>query len=205
MKTELSSLEIRVLADELKGIVGARVQKIFQEKNMMHLSMHVPGQGTKTLLVGDGKIFLSKYRLVHSDVPTNFAMYLRKYCKNQRIKNVYQHDFERIVIIEMDEYKLIVELFSKGNVIFADKDNSIWSVLERQLWSSRSIKQKEAYVFPPRGIDPTALTGEVFLKALLNSDKQIVAFLARELSLGGTFAEEVCLMAKIDKKKTCNT
>ncbi len=204
MKTELSSLEIKVLTDELKCLIGARIQKIYQEKKTMHLSMHVPREGTKTLIIGDGKIFLTKYKLKHSEIPTAFAMYLRKYCKGQKITNITQHNFERIVMLEMGEYKLIIELFSKGNVIFADKDNNIWSVLERQSWSSRKIKQKEEYKFPPTGINPTTLTHESLEKSLANSEKQLVAFLARELSLGGTFAEEVCHHAKQDKKTQCS-
>ena len=205
MKTELSSLEIKVLTDELKCLIGARIQKIYQEKKTMHFSMHVPRQGTKTLIIGDGKIFLTKYRLKHSEIPSAFAMYLRKYCKGQKITDITQHDFERIVMLEMGEYKLIIELFSKGNVIFADKDNKIWSVLERQLWSSRKIKQKEEYIFPPAGINPMTLTHESLEKSLAASEKQLVAFLAREMSLGGTFAEEVCHIAKQDKKMPCNT
>ncbi len=205
MKTELSSLEIKVLAGELECLTGARIQKVYQEKKMVHLSMHVPRKGTKTLIIGDGKIFLTKYRLKHSENPTSFAMYLRKYCKGQRIRKVFQHDFERIMIMEMDDYKLIIELFSRGNVIFADKDNSIWSLLERQLWSSRKVRQKEEYKFPPCGINPTALTASALEKSLAHSEKQVVAFLARELSLGGTFAEEVCCIAKTDKKKPCNS
>ncbi|RLG15385.1 MAG: hypothetical protein DRN71_01520 [Candidatus Nanohalarchaeota archaeon] len=205
MKTELSSLEIRVLTDELKCLIGARIQKVYQEKKTMHLSMYVPRQGTKTLIIGDGKIFLTKYRLKHSEIPTAFAMYLRKYCKGQKITNIFQHEFERIVILEMGEYNLIIELFSKGNVIFADKDNNIWSVLERQSWSSRKIKQREEYKFPPAGINPMSLTCAVLEKSLAASEKQLVAYLARELSLGGTFAEEVCCLAKIDKKTQCST
>lgn len=205
LKTELSSLEIRVLTDELKCLIGGRIQKVFQENKTVQLLMHVPGLGTKTLIIGNGKIFLTKYRLKHSQVPTSFAMYLRKYCKGHRIRNIYQHDFERIVIIEMDEYNLIIELFSKGNVIFTDKDNSIWSVLERQFWSSRKIKQREEYRFPPQGINPILLTADVLEKSLNHSEKQIIAFLARDLSIGGTFAEEVCHLAKIDKNRMCNT
>ncbi len=205
MKKELSSLDIKVLADELKCLCGARIQKIYQEQKTMHISMHVPRHGTKTLIVGDGKIYLTKYRHRHSEIPSSFAMYLRKYCKSQRIKSIFQHDFERILIIEMEDYKLIIELFSKGNVIFADKDNNIWSVLERQSWSSRKIRQKEQYQFPPAGIDPTILTPEALERSFAHSEKQLVAFLARELSLGGIFAEEVCYLAKIDKKKPCNT
>lgn len=205
MKTELSSLEISVIADELKSIIGARIQKVYQDDKVIHLSLHVPGQGTKTLIIGDGKIFLTKYRLSHSETPSPFAMYLRKHCGGQKIRNVFQHDFERIMIIEIDDYRLIAELFSKGNVIFTDKENRIWSLLERQEWRSRSVKLREEYKFPPQGINPVILTIDVLSKSLGNSDKQIVAFLAREMSLGGTFAEEVCSTAKIDKKKQCRS
>lgn len=205
MKTELSSLEISVIADELKSIVGARIQKVYQDDKVIHLSLHVPGHGTKTLIIGDGKIFLTKYRLGHSETPSPFAMYLRKYCGGQKIRAIFQHDFERIMILEIDNYRLMAELFSKGNVIFTDKENRIWSLLERQEWSSRSVKLREEYKFPPQGINPMILTLNVLSKSLGNSDKQVVAFLAREMSLGGTFSEEVCSIAKIDKKKQCKT
>ncbi len=204
MKQDLSSLDIKYLADELQYLKGARLQKFYQVDRFIIISLHASGKGTQNLVLGDGMFHATKYPVKKPEKPTNFAMVLRKYLKGARIEAIYQHEFERILIIDTGEYFIIAELFSKGNIIFATKkDLRIWSVLERQLFSeTRKLKMHGTYSFPPASYNIKDMKKDDFEKKVLASEKQIVALLAREFSFGGVYAEEVLKIAGIDKKTT---
>lgn len=215
MKEELSSLDIKIIVSELQssGLIGARMEKFYQKEREIHVLLHIPQQGTHTLVLGSGKIFLTKKRFEYGQVPPTFAMTLRKYLGGKKIAAISQHDFDRVVVIETDAHKIIAELFRNGNIVLADPEYKIWSMLERQEWKDRSIKMRETYKFPARGN-----TDEIFSKIISihyleafqsiglkikESEKQIVVFLASVMSFGGEYAEEILSRAKIEKTKSC--
>jgi len=212
MKEELSSLDIKIIVSELqKLLAGARMEKFYQKGREVHILLHLPQQGTHTLVLGAGKIFLTKKRFEYGQTPPAFAMTLRKYLGGKKIAAISQHEFDRVVIIETDahkimestdskllcpsSHKIIAELFRNGNIVLTDADYKIWSMLERQEWKDRAIKMRETYKFPARGN-----TDEIFEK-IKNSEKQVVVFLASEMSFGGEYAEEILSRAGIEKTK----
>lgn len=200
-KTELSSLDVKYIVEELQFLEGARVQKFFQNGKDLQIVMHVSGKGTQQLIAGPGKLYITKYSLEHPEKPTNFAMYLRKHLAGQRLQKVEQVGFERIVILHFPEHKLYLELFGGGNCIVTTENNRIWSVMEKQFWKDRAIKQMELYELPPQKVDLLTLKEAEFTQKLKDSDKKIVVFLASELSLGGIYAEELLTRVKLDKNK----
>ena len=201
MNEELSSLDIKIIVSEMQslGIIGARMEKFYQKGREVHILLHIPQQGTHTLVLGSGKIFLTKKRFEYGQVPPAFAMTLRKYLGGKKIAAISQHDFDRVVVIETDAHKIIAELFRNGNIVLTDPEYKIWSMLERQVWKDRSIKMREKYLFPARGN-----TDEIFGK-ISESEKQIVVFLASEMSFGGEYAEEILSRAGIEKTKSCKS
>ena len=199
MRTQLSSLDLFFLVKELKEfLIGGRIQKVFQDGKKLRIEIFQSGKGTFELYYEPGKLFITEYKRVSGE-PGQFAMHLRKHLKNQKIKDIKQHDFDRIIELETDKNILIFELFSKGNVIFCDKDFNIILPLQVQRWKDRQIAPKRPYEYPPSVINPLVLkTSE--LKELLN-EKLLVKFLATDLSFSGLYAEEICMRAKIDKNK----
>ncbi len=194
----MTSIDIAFALREMESLVGARVEKVFQEGHQIHFALHLPGRGGRTLLAGDGMLFLSEATPPHAKVPTSFAMYLRKYLKGKRINKVVQQGFDRIVALEFDGAKMIFELFRDGNALFVSPDGQILSLLVRERWKDRTLKKGETY-----NMNPFEISLEEFSSAMKN-EKQIVAFLAREMSFGGTYAEEVCARAGIEKSTPCN-
>lgn len=202
MKSEMASLDVAFALREMQDAVGARVEKVFQEESQVHLALHISGKGSRTLVAGPGMFFLSERTPLHADTPTSFAMHLRKHLKGKRIKSVAQHGFDRIVFIEFDGMLLVFELFRDSNAILVSRDGTIQSVMRHEEWKDRKLKRGEKYLPPLSSPDISAISENEFISAL-KSQKQVVAFLAREFSLGGAYAEEVCLRANIDKAKVC--
>lgn len=132
-------------------------------------------------------------------------MQMRKHLDNIIIKKIQQKDSERIAILELEreeKYYLIIELFSKGNIILADNDYKIIGLLEKQSWQSRELRVGEKYQFPPSSLNWKELSAEEMLKTFHKSEKKNLATsLATEIGLGGVYAEELSKAAGIDKNK----
>jgi len=203
MRKELTSLDLKFLSTELKALIGGIIQKAWQEGKEVRLEIFLSGKGTFELFFEPGKIFITEYRRKAPEVPEAFAMALRKHLKGQKILNVSQPRFERIIEMETENNILIFELFSKGNVILCDKKYNIIVPLEVQVWRDRKIIPRMKYQYPPSVADPYELKIEQFYNLLRSTEKDVVRFLAVDLSFSGLYAEEICARACVDKHKLC--
>lgn len=196
---QISSLDLKFLVKELQSLIDAKVDKIYQSKNDILFQLYQ--ENKKLLRITPSLIYLAQEKIV-DDKPTNFCMYLRKYLHQARIKKITQYKFERIIEVILDkkeQYILIIELFSKGNVILCDENYKIMQCLNVQKMKSRKIMPKETYHFPSTEMKNIF---EINKKDLSNIDKEsIVKYLAINFGLGGKYAEEICSRAKVNKNK----
>ena len=82
-------------------------------------------------------------------------------------------------------------------------DYQIITPLEVQIWRERRIVPKAKYQYPPSVANPFELKIDKFYNLLQSTEKDIVRFLAVDLSFSGLYAEEICARAGVDKKKLC--
>ncbi len=198
MINNLQGIELRVVVKELQVLLGSRVQKIYQPSKNEIVIYFYKNQDF-ILRITDKIIHLTKYKRKNPITPSQYAMLLRKNLMNSRIKNIKQIESERILRIEFDnDFSLIIELFSKGNIILL-KEDVIKYPLKIQVWSTRKIKPNEKYELPPKKINLFKVSYSDFKKILMFSDKQIVKVLAVDLGISGVYAEEICLNAGINK------
>lgn len=190
-----------MLGNELAGLAGGRIQKVFQKGKQLRVEIFVSGRGTRELFFEPGKLFMTQYKREASS--GMFSQYLRKHLSGQKIVSVRQAGFERIAEIETESNTLILEMFSKGNAIFCDKSRTILMPLEAQTWKSRKIASKLQYQYPPPVNNPFEMEFPEFQKAVSESEKGAAAFLATAMNLSGKYAEEACARAGVDKSKKC--
>ncbi|MFH1650307.1 MAG: NFACT family protein [Candidatus Woesearchaeota archaeon] len=204
----LAALDIRFLVRDLQSLIHARIDKIYEdsedpkrflfrfrsaEKGKQELFIHVPNW-----------CFLTTRSHEMPTEPPKYCMFLRKHIQGGTILSVEQSGMDRIIIfrIRMKEGTkiLIIELFSKGNVILCKEDMTIISALENQSWSTRTIRGGVKYTFPPVPFDPITATKEKFTEKLLNHKREnIVKGLAMDCALGGDYAEELLERARVKK------
>ena len=209
MKDTVSSFELRHIIAELQELVGAKIEKIFQQEKPLDdflFSFHVPGKGKRYLFLSlPHALCLSSFKPSFPESPPSFCSSLRRKITNAKITGLVQQGFERIVVIQLmtrhGPSSLIIELFSSGNIILVDENNIILATLHRKIWNeNRKIIHGQTYQFPSEQIDPSALTREEFDQLLGTSTKEsLVTFLAIDLSLGGTYAEYILSRTSLDK------
>lgn len=208
MKTQLSSFELRHLLQEFQFLVGAKIEKVFQQpkpRDEFLLVLHVPGKGKQYLYISLPNVLcLSSFKPVFPNTPPSFAASLRRKITNARIQSISQKDFERIVIIELSTKQglsyLYLELFSSGNLILCDENNKILSVLHPKVWQDRTILPAKQYAFPPIQLNPLDLDLDKFKEVIKQSAKEsLVKALAISCSLGGEYSEELISRTNLDK------
>ena len=198
----LTSLDIYFVRQELMSLIDAKIDKIYQpDENTIILQLHKEGKRILKIIL-PGLIFISTTKSAGDQL--NFSRFLRKQLANYRLKNIEQKNFERILELEFankDKKIMIIELFSKGNVILCDQDYKIISALKVQSWKDRTIKPNEKYLYPPSASSRFNSNLGEFAEMLKISNKEsIVKTLAIDFSFGGVYAEEICFRAGIDKK-----
>lgn len=204
----MSNVDIYAVSSELsKSLKDARFQKAYQPtKDTVLIRFHVPGFGRRDVIFQAGlRVHITQYPPLNPKVPPSFPMLLRKYLSGATVSSVRQHNFDRIMEIDFQKehkFTLIIELFSKGNIILLDEEGQIILPLKRKLWQDRKISSKETYKYPPeRGVNPLHADISEIKDLFLNSNSDIIRTLATS-GFGGLYAEEIVLRAEVTKDKT---
>lgn len=203
MKESLSSLDVFALVNELQGIVGTRVEKVYHpELEHLVLALRMPREDKRYLhfLVGRW-LFISERNVESPAQPSDFAMMLRKRITGAKVKAVRQQGFERIVVLELEKdlrYELVLEIFADGNVILV-KDGVIVQPLRSHTWKHRDVRARKPFMFPPAVPDPLGMSSEELRDLITASDTDLVRTLATRLNLGGRYSEETCARAGLER------
>jgi len=205
MKKEMNAVDILAIAKEMQVLVGGYVDKVFQWEGKNVLFRINAPTGKRELLLRDGKwLYLPKDRPETPDTPNNFAVHLRKLLSNARVVSVEQRDFDRIIVMKAttkeSTFEIIFEVFGEGNVLVVDQGRIV-NCLEQKTWKHRDVRIGAEYQFPPSRFDPLTADLNAFMNAVKGSTADTVRTLATSANLGGQYAEEACVLAKIDKSK----
>ena len=126
------------IIEELKGIIGYKVDKIYQpNKNTVIIGLYKSGKNISLLSCIDAKnyrIHLSRKQYENPIIAPSFCMLLRKHLIGLKIKSVDSNDLERIAFFEFENLenpnkpiikKLIIELMGKHSNIILTNENGI--------------------------------------------------------------------------------
>jgi len=201
-KRSMSSFDILAETRELSGLEGSWFQKAYTPTpDSLLIRLRRPGGGKVSLLTQIGRFLLSTSEDVPvPGAPAHLASMVRKHVANVPLERIEQHGFDRVIVIsfgrDMDT-QLILELFGKGNVVLL-KEGRILGLHRSEVWKDRTLRPGAEYVFPTSRAGPIGVEMDG-LKAALEGGHDLVRALARGLNLGGTYAEEVCLLAGVEK------
>jgi len=213
-KKEFTSFDVATCVRELKNtILNSRVNNIYQlDAKTLLFKLHKPDNPAFRLLIEAGKrMHLTSYEEEKLSTPPAFCMALRKYLRNSRLVNIEQHEFERIIAFQFTTNvgvsKLVLELFGEGNIVLANEKDEILQALAYKRMRDRNILRGETFVFAPSsGKNPFKTSREEFQEELKQfGDVEVVRALARLLSIGGLYAEEILQKSRVDKTKICKT
>ena len=211
-KKEFTSFDVAAVVRELReNILDSRVNNIYQvDAKTLIFKLHKAESPAFQLLLEAGRrLHLTSYAAEKPQVPPAFCMALRKYLRNGWLVNVEQYEFERVVVFHFKtkngRVRLILELFGDGNIILVGENDKILQALVYKRMRDRNIVRGETFLFAPSsGQNPFKVSHEELRNGLKSfGDVEVVRSIARFLSIGGLYAEEVLLKAGVDKAKHC--
>ena len=145
-----------------------------------------------------GKRFnLTDYSMKAPEKPSQVAIVLRKHLENKILERMEQHGFDRVIVLDFGENKIILEFFSHGNMILTDKNDKIILTFRREEWKDRKLEKGQTYLFPKGALNPYDTSLSEFKEIF--TEKDAVRSLVKSLSFGGDYAEEICALAGVEK------
>ncbi len=201
-KRSMSSFDILAETRELSQLQGSWFQKAYSPTpDSLLVRLRKQGGEKASLLMQNGRFILdTSDEIAIPDSPGHLATMLRKHISNIPLEKIEQHGFDRVVVLSFGRemsVQVVLELFGKGNTLLL-KDGRILGLQRSEVWKDRTLKPGTDYVFPSSRADPTSIDIGG-LKTALEGGHDLVRALALGLNLGGTYAEEVCLLSGIDK------
>jgi predicted ribosome quality control (RQC) complex YloA/Tae2 family protein len=208
MKKAMSNVDVAAMVAELSDrILGGFTGKAYQQSSdKIWLSVQSPAEGRLDLLLVAGRrVNISKAERPASKTPPQFPTMLRNRLSGGRIVEVRQHDFDRVLEIAVERsgarHYLVVELFPKGSMVLLDESRTILSMLKKMVYRGSKMAAGEKYLYHPGQLDPRTISLPDLASWLATAGQDLVRSLVRGLNMGGTYGEEVCLVAGVDKNR----
>lgn len=208
MKKAMSNVDVAAMSAELSDrILGGFMGKAYQQSSdKIWLSVASPAEGRLDLLLVAGKrVNITKADRPASKTPPQFPTMLRNRLTGGRIVEILQHDLDRVLEIAVERsgsrHYLVIELFPKGSMILLDENRQILSMLKKMVYRGSKMAAGEKYLYHPGQLDPRTISLEELCSWLATAGQDLVRSLVRGLNMGGTYGEEVCLVAGVDKNK----
>ena len=142
-----------MVRDIRASLLGQRVANIYDLSEKTYLfKFALPGVSEKILLLMESGIrfHTTKYARDKSDMPSPFAMKLRKYIRTKRLEDVRQLSSDRVVDFKFGSgdgiLHIILELYANGNIILTDGNYEVIALLRsHQFADDVAIKVGEIY------------------------------------------------------------
>ena len=208
MKKAMSNVDVAAIVAELQEmLVGGHVGKAYQiTADTIWLQVQSPTEGRLDLLMEAGRrIHLTKKERKASKTPPQFPTMLRNRLSGGRIADIQQFDLDRVVEITVERgginNYLIVELFPKGSMVLLDESRRILTMLRKMIFRGRKMAAGEEYLYHSVQLDPRTISRSELSGLLATSEQDLVRTIVRCMNMGGTYGEEVCLQAEVDKNK----
>jgi predicted ribosome quality control (RQC) complex YloA/Tae2 family protein len=204
----MTNFDINAIITELtQRFSGSELKNIFELSGKFFFRFRTKKEGTQLLVVDPGKtIYITKYKREFPPSPSGLCKAFRIHIKGKWVKSISQYDFDRICVFEFEAfekvYTLIIELFSKGNVILLSPENKVLVAKHYKKMRDRDIHPGIEFQFPPS-------SGQNFMEADLEwvqsqlkerKEKDIITLISKTLNINKLYAQEICFLANVDIK-----
>lgn len=212
----LDASVIKEFVYETQFLVGSKIDKIYQPlKDDIVISLRSFNVNQKLYISANAscpRIFLTQEKSDNPPLAPMFCMLLRKHLISSKITEIYQYDFERIIIIKLSGYDelseptdkyIVIELMGKySNIILLNEDKKIIDSVKRidiSTSEQRQILPGLTYKFPEKQnkLNPLLSDGDFpFLNGSI-TEKDIMS---RFYGISKVISREICYIS--EKKGT---
>ncbi|MCX8196845.1 MAG: NFACT family protein [Candidatus Micrarchaeota archaeon] len=142
---KMSALDLHFVAKELAELKGKRIAKIRRTQERIFLFKI---GGKELLFEPPVRLHLTMQSFVAQPAPDGFVAFLRKRLEGKPVEDLFQHENDRIAVLQTKDSRLIFELFRKGNLILTDSNWEILACLNKEESKKRMVAKGQKYEFP---------------------------------------------------------
>ncbi|KAL0022374.1 hypothetical protein WJX77_005710 [Trebouxia sp. C0004] len=193
-------------------VLGMRVANLYDLNSKTYmLKLAKSGEdGEKAFLVleSGSRFHTTQYQKEKSDTPSNFTLKLRKHLRTRRLEDIKQLGVDRIVDFQFGSgdarYHLILELYSQGNLILADSNYEVLTLLRSHRDDAKGFAIMARHPYPVHTIRLRQAMSQEQLEAALESadEKQTLrGALNMALPYGPAVADHCILLAGLSPQQ----
>ena len=206
----LAGIELRYLVEEItKGIKDYYVSNIYGiTRNSVLFKLHHPEKTDILLMFSTFGLWTTGIKIDQIE-ENRLIKRLRNDLLRAKITSIKQIGSERIVYVTFtgfdQEFVLVGEFFSEGNIILCNKEMKILSLLHSIDVRHRKLGVGLTYVSPPSsGLDLFDVTRDD-IEQIRTVQTAVARWVGRTLGLPTKYAEEITKIAGIDPQVIGNT
>lgn len=125
MKQRFSILDFRAIANELdQRLKNLFIQNFYSTQQRL---IFIRFSNKDTLLI-EPTARLHLVQTYDTEI-SHFCKKLREYCRHSKIHRIYQIGYDRIIVIDIQRYRILIEFFSAGNIFILGENDVIIDLL----------------------------------------------------------------------------
>eukprot|EP01032_Pedospumella_encystans_P002860 gene2860-3363_t len=153
-KSRFTTTDVQAMVRDIRAnVMGQRLANVYDLSEKCYLfKFAVPGKSEKvTVVVESGVRFhTTKYARELPELPSAFAMKLRKFVRTKRLEDVRQIGIDRVVDFKFGSgdsvNHIILEMYANGNIVLTDGNYEVIALLRsHQFEDDVSLKVGELY------------------------------------------------------------
>lgn len=153
VKQRMTALDVRATVEEMRAkLIGLRLLNLYDLSSKMFLFKFGQGENKQSVLLENGvRLHLTDLVREKPRVPSQFTLKLRKHVRAWRLDSITQLQHDRTVDLcfgvasTSGSFHIIIELFSKGNVILTDHEYNIMMLLRTHKDEDVKLMVREPY------------------------------------------------------------
>ncbi len=201
-KKSMTSFDVAAIVRRIEPYSGSKLVNIYDYMDGVLLRFKGAREGLIAAIPSE-RFHPTKYEPSEKAMPSPFVMGLRKYLRDARLTSVYQHGFDRVVVLEFEKggerRRLVVELLPRGVIALLDDKGTIVYASEEKQMRDRVIRRGVRYEFPPSTtVHPSKLDAGSVREILSKGSGEALRILSRTLGYPGEVLEEVFARLDID-------
>ncbi|MDE1860358.1 MAG: NFACT family protein [Candidatus Micrarchaeota archaeon] len=193
---ELTALELGLVVNELKPKVEKGFLKKFYDLGNGSFKMVFYREGVNTIVYCKLCVTINETKFSEeAGAATDFAMGVRKRIEGSLVHEIEQYDSDRIVVIKFSDFRLVIEMFGKGNLVLVGNDGKTALAYKSIEYRDRAVKARAVYLFPKssfieiEGLDQA--TAKYIAEAARDSEDKLIVALARTINVGPIYLEDI--------------
>jgi len=200
-KLSMNYLDVIAWVSRSSPLIGASVQNVYYKDGLLWIKLKPKGAGTVALVAEPGRrVHLTRSPPEAPERVHPFAGGLRKYLRGARIRGVKTVGYDRVVELDFERAKLVIELVPRGVAVLLSPEGEILYANEYKEMKDRKIKRGEKYK-PPPGPSWHPFEDLGGLEERIKRGKDVVRGLIIGQKIPADVAEEVLFRAKVKKDK----